>query len=247
MNSNSREFQLLQDANFNQEAVNMLNNLISGEILAQRGPASRLSQAVNIQLGNNVLSRLPNIGVDNGVIENRFMNSIFPPAPVRSAEPLNNPAIISNLGGFLQRHRNENIRKCWKAAPPMRRDGLNKIFTVRKVNNTGRESFCTATLATDDAELNIPEVQRDVPRGLAASALASFTRETLQEGAVSSECSICMCDIEVGEKYVITPRCSHKIHDSPCASQWFTQSTQCPSCRENCGPSVNQVWREELD
>lgn len=160
--------------------------------------------------------------------------------PMRSMGPAENPAIIRNSAEFLQRHRNANIRTCFNATKPAQREGANKVFYVRTVNDTGREGSCSASMHVGEPEpiVEEPSPYQDVPRGLAPSALAAMPHIAFTASMDETQCPICFCDIEIGENIVIT-QCTHKIHADGCASQWFNQSTLCPQCRNDCGPSVN--------
>jgi hypothetical protein len=171
-------------------------------------------------------------------VRSRLGNQV--PVAMRSAGPADNPAVIRNSAEFLQRHRNANIRMCFTASKPAHREGANKVFHVRTVNDTGREGSCSANMHVGEPEpiVEEPSLYQDVPRGLAPSALAAMPRIAFTASMDAAQCPICFCDLEVGDNVVIT-ECAHKIHADGCATQWFDQSVQCPQCRNNCGPSIN--------
>jgi hypothetical protein len=160
--------------------------------------------------------------------------------PVRSAGPVENPAVIRNIAGYLQRHRNATVRSCYAPAKAPYREAANKVFTVRTVNDSGTERFCVANMHVGDEPVVAAQIYHDVPRGLAPSELRALPRSTFTASMDAEECIVCFADFEVGENITIS-QCGHRAHSEPCASQWFAQSTLCPTCREPCGRSVNEV------
>lgn len=45
-------------------------------------------------------------------------------------------------------------------------------------------------------------------------------------------CSICLVDLEVGNRIVQLENCSHAFH-AECISEWVTRKAQCPACRSD--------------
>ena len=67
--------------------------------------------------------------------------------------------------------------------------------------------------------------------GLSRAELASLPSSVYTQGRWSDEdrkCSICLCDIEVGER-VRELECRHHFHQ-PCVDSWMTQRATCPLC-----------------
>jgi len=71
------------------------------------------------------------------------------------------------------------------------------------------------------------ELLRQLPTSeFTAANLANFSEE-------NKSCSICQCNYEVNEKYIILP-CLHRFHNA-CVSTWFEKKSTCPICKRKVG------------
>lgn len=46
-------------------------------------------------------------------------------------------------------------------------------------------------------------------------------------------CSICYCEMEVGQPMRVLPNCAHTFHKD-CIDAWFIENATCPECRQSC-------------
>ena len=63
-------------------------------------------------------------------------------------------------------------------------------------------------------------------------------REEGDEEVILPECSICLTDINIGEKCRILPYCNHLYH-SVCVDVWFKCSVCCPLCKRSMREILN--------
>ncbi|GMH03846.1 hypothetical protein Nepgr_005685 [Nepenthes gracilis] len=58
------------------------------------------------------------------------------------------------------------------------------------------------------------------------------------------ECSVCLCEIQEGEKARLLPKCNHGFHVD-CIDMWFQSNSTCPLCRtlvvSQCSSNKNHV------
>ncbi|KAK8935912.1 RING-H2 finger protein ATL45 [Platanthera zijinensis] len=55
-------------------------------------------------------------------------------------------------------------------------------------------------------------------------------------GGSEQECSVCLAELEEGEKVKVIPVCGHIFHPA-CIDRWFATSCSCPLCRRSEIPS----------
>lgn len=78
-------------------------------------------------------------------------------------------------------------------------------------------------------------------RGLEPSVLQSlpvviFRPDEFKQGL---DCAVCLCELEVGEKARLLPKCNHGFHVD-CIDMWFQSHATCPLCRTPItGPEVS--------
>lgn len=162
------------------------------------------------------------------------------PIPVQSAGPAENLAIIRNTAEYLQRHRNATIRSCYHPTKKPLIERSTKTLYVRTVKDSGREGTTSVVMnIACDPIAPEPSMFQDVPRSLAPSQLRLLPIGVFSASMAAEECVVCFSDYEVGDNIIITP-CGHRVHTA-CATQWFEQSTSCPTCREPCGLSQHSL------
>lgn len=79
-------------------------------------------------------------------------------------------------------------------------------------------------------------------KGLSMSELEKIPKLTGKELAVrarSTECAVCLEDVESGESARVVPGCNHGFHQL-CADTWLSNHTVCPVCRAELAPKVPQ-------
>ncbi|KAK9056533.1 hypothetical protein SSX86_023895 [Deinandra increscens subsp. villosa] len=63
---------------------------------------------------------------------------------------------------------------------------------------------------------------------------------------VEVECSVCLCELEQGEKTRILPKCNHVFH-AECIDMWFHSHSTCPVCRNLVsGEETQEISVESL-
>ena len=65
-----------------------------------------------------------------------------------------------------------------------------------------------------------------VSQGFSSEVLSNIETSTL---IVSSQCSICLCQMELGEQAVVLDPCSHPYHNE-CIRSWLSDHKTCPLC-----------------
>ncbi|XP_010539090.1 PREDICTED: E3 ubiquitin-protein ligase ATL23 [Tarenaya hassleriana] len=77
-------------------------------------------------------------------------------------------------------------------------------------------------------------------KGLSVSELEKIPKLTGKELAMvgrSTECAVCLDDIESGQPARLVPGCNHGFHQY-CADTWLTDHTVCPVCRAELAPKL---------
>nr|XP_057932466.1 uncharacterized protein si:ch211-59o9.10 [Doryrhamphus excisus] len=70
-----------------------------------------------------------------------------------------------------------------------------------------------------------------VSKKLSRAEIQRFPVKTFQGGGGNTQCQICFCDYEQGDKLRMLP-CFHDYH-VPCIDRWLKDNTTCPICRVN--------------
>ncbi|KAI3991088.1 hypothetical protein MKX01_041307 [Papaver californicum] len=71
-----------------------------------------------------------------------------------------------------------------------------------------------------------------IRQGLAASVMKSLPIVTVSSNEFKDglECSVCLYEVEEGEKARVLPKCNHGFHVD-CIDMWFQSHSTCPLCR----------------
>ena len=83
----------------------------------------------------------------------------------------------------------------------------------------------------------VDPVPEELLRQLPASEFTAANLENFSEE--NKSCSICQCNYEVKEKYIILP-CLHRFH-SECVSTWFERKSTCPICKRRVGQDEEEL------
>lgn len=83
----------------------------------------------------------------------------------------------------------------------------------------------------------IEPVPEELLRQLPTSEFTQANMENFSEE--NKSCSICQCNYEVKEKYIILP-CLHRFH-SECVSTWFERKSTCPICKRKVGQDEDEL------
>ncbi|XP_020228931.1 RING-H2 finger protein ATL2 [Cajanus cajan] len=67
-------------------------------------------------------------------------------------------------------------------------------------------------------------------RGLHPSVISTLPVFTFSEGSDARECSVCLSELEEGERGRVLPKCNHTFH-TDCIDMWFQSHATCPLCR----------------
>ncbi|KAI3984496.1 hypothetical protein MKX01_033989 [Papaver californicum] len=72
-----------------------------------------------------------------------------------------------------------------------------------------------------------------IRKGLAASVMKSLRIVTFSSNEFKDglECSVCLSEVEEGEKARVLPKCNHGFHVD-CIDMWFQSNSTCPLCRD---------------
>ncbi|CAH8278740.1 unnamed protein product [Arabidopsis lyrata] len=79
-------------------------------------------------------------------------------------------------------------------------------------------------------------------KGLSVLELEKIPKLTGKELAIiarSTECAVCLEDIESGQSGRLVPGCNHGFHRL-CADTWLSNHTVCPVCRAELAPNIPQ-------
>ncbi|KAF8096191.1 hypothetical protein N665_0316s0032 [Sinapis alba] len=82
-----------------------------------------------------------------------------------------------------------------------------------------------------------------IGKGLSVSELEKLPKLTGKELALaarSTECAVCLEDIENCQSARLVPGCNHGFHQL-CADTWLSNHTVCPVCRGDLAPKVPQL------
>ena len=81
---------------------------------------------------------------------------------------------------------------------------------------------------------------RDVP--------AALKTRVYKQGAMHSECMICLADFETGDRVGNLP-CGHVFHVEPCLKEWLGRKNHCPLCHTGnlAVPTNTAPARSEMD
>ncbi|KAJ4888834.1 E3 ubiquitin-protein ligase ATL23 [Raphanus sativus] len=82
-----------------------------------------------------------------------------------------------------------------------------------------------------------------IGKGLSVSELAKLPKLTGKELALavrSTECAVCLENIESCQSARLVPGCNHGFHQL-CADTWLSNHTVCPVCRGDLAPKVLQL------
>ena len=83
----------------------------------------------------------------------------------------------------------------------------------------------------------VDPVPEELLRQLPTSEFTAANLENFSEE--NKGCSICQCNYEVKEKYIILP-CLHRFH-SECVSTWFERKSTCPICKRKVGQDEEEL------
>ncbi|XP_010529085.1 PREDICTED: E3 ubiquitin-protein ligase ATL23-like [Tarenaya hassleriana] len=79
-------------------------------------------------------------------------------------------------------------------------------------------------------------------KGLSVSELGKIPKLSGKELATvgrSTECAVCLDDIEIGQPARLVPGCNHGFHQY-CADTWLSEHTICPVCRAELAPKLSE-------
>ncbi|KAK9056529.1 hypothetical protein SSX86_023891 [Deinandra increscens subsp. villosa] len=62
---------------------------------------------------------------------------------------------------------------------------------------------------------------------------------------VEVECSVCLCELEQGDKTRVLPKCNHVFH-AECIDMWFHSHSTCPVCRNLVSEETKEISVESL-
>ncbi|KAI3797014.1 hypothetical protein L1987_39703 [Smallanthus sonchifolius] len=89
------------------------------------------------------------------------------------------------------------------------------------------------------AARHLPEITSPVKptagNGLSAAELDKLPRTTGKELGLTTECAVCLEDIEAEQPARVVPGCNHGFH-LQCADMWFSRNPVCPVCRNKLEP-----------
>ena len=122
--------------------------------------------------------------------------------------------------------------------PPLMLAMLAAVYPWRSLS-----PFCPYIPLT--AEAFVPQGKTGLSRRDIKS-LPSFVYTQGRYADDDHKCSICLCDVEVGER-VRELGCRHHFHQ-PCLDSWISQRASCPLCvrkveRERLGSKLKKKWR----
>ncbi|XP_010482016.1 PREDICTED: E3 ubiquitin-protein ligase ATL23-like [Camelina sativa] len=84
-------------------------------------------------------------------------------------------------------------------------------------------------------------------KGLTVLELEKIPKVTGKEIAVmarSTECAVCLENIESGQSARLVPGCNHGFHQL-CADTWLSNHTVCPVCRAELAPNLPQISEDQ--
>ncbi|VVB08319.1 unnamed protein product [Arabis nemorensis] len=84
-------------------------------------------------------------------------------------------------------------------------------------------------------------------KGLSKSELEKLPKLTGEELAVvgrTTECPVCLEEIESGQPARLVPGCNHGFHQL-CADTWLSDHTVCPVCRTELAPKLPPQCSED--
>ncbi|XP_061750705.1 uncharacterized protein si:ch211-59o9.10 [Nerophis ophidion] len=116
---------------------------------------------------------------------------------------------------------------------PLGQDG------VRRQPRRGRGQRRDTPLLSDDLAANDYEALLEfeerqgavVSKKMTRSEIERFPVKSFQSGGGNTQCQICFCDYDQGDKLRMLP-CFHDYH-VPCIDRWLKDNTTCPICRVN--------------
>ncbi|KAJ0980632.1 hypothetical protein J5N97_008887 [Dioscorea zingiberensis] len=82
-------------------------------------------------------------------------------------------------------------------------------------------------LASSDLSLN---PNPSATRGLDPDLLRSLPIAVRSPSDAPTDCSVCLMEIQEGEKVRVLPKCHHEFH-TECIDMWFFSHATCPLCR----------------
>ncbi|XP_061780983.2 uncharacterized protein [Nerophis lumbriciformis] len=75
-----------------------------------------------------------------------------------------------------------------------------------------------------------------VSKKMTRSEIQRFPVKSFQSGGGNTQCQICFCDYDQGDKLRMLP-CFHDYH-VPCIDRWLKDNTTCPICRVNLADDI---------
>jgi hypothetical protein len=135
-----------------------------------------------------------------------------------------------------------NQRRVFQTAPrqePERAEANEEDDTTRSLVSglarigavLGTAAAVGLTVAAASALLITPGVSRTESSPAGQSDIDSNTLLIIQGAGESSQCTVCMEDLVVGDEVRVLP-CFHKYHRG-CIDQWLSQSGNCPVCKNS--------------
>lgn len=107
--------------------------------------------------------------------------------------------------------------------------GMSAIFIVY---------MCLLWYATTHHRPDLrPPVKPVADKGLSPLELEKLPKVTGKELVASTECAVCLDDIENEQPARLVPGCNHAFH-LQCADTWLSKHPLCPVCRAKLDPQV---------
>lgn len=67
-----------------------------------------------------------------------------------------------------------------------------------------------------------------------------YTKDSVVEQEEDATCSVCLCEINEGDRVCVLPECLHLFHVQ-CIHLWLASHTNCPNCRAEAPGTVSVV------
>ncbi|XP_042491831.1 RING-H2 finger protein ATL40-like [Macadamia integrifolia] len=120
------------------------------------------------------------------------------------------------------------------------------IYAWKTYRRHAREASQTSINGVSASHQEVNPHQQPIHRGgLHPSVIASLPTFLYNDTSTTTECAVCLCNLEEGEMARLIPTCNHMFH-LQCINMWLSSHSTCPICRSPAQASNPTALHHEM-